>query len=727
MKQNSLKKLIQKEYIRSIIFPLLIIEVTLLVAYFWSNAYTNKATANALIRETKTHIEVISKHASTAINAEFKAISKITAFFQEKHENFFKSYNPLLVDTNNSNYSVLPNGIIINNTNDSPCSLFFSNIQKDSSKYRLEKAIATQELNSLYNATLKMNDNIAQLYFNSFDSMNRLCPPIPDQIKQYSDNVDMPLYNFYYLADKAHNPEKKVVWTDAYLDPVGQGWMISAIAPVYKDDFLEGVVGLDITIEQLINSIISIKLPYTSMAMLVDQNGNILGMNEGLETYLGIKELAKHDYSVPVKSTISKPKDFNLYTNQTNEFAKYLTALLKSDDTLASFNDEETSLIITHNLIPETKWRLVLILDKKSILENSNKLKDNIDFMGYVAVGLMTLFYAIFMIILIFRANKFANEILAPLNNLIRATKLLKEKLLFTPIEHSHITEINILLENFKSMSTELQELYSSMEQKIKDGVIANMETQKMMLYQSRLAQMGEMISMIAHQWRQPLGSISTVIASIRLKHNLKKFDLETAQGRAEQEAFLDFSIGKIENYIQFLTTTIDDFRNFFKPNQTKVETTLELLIEKTIKLIDKSLEAQRISIDIKISAANKFFTYESRVIQALINIFKNAQDAIAANKIEKGTIWLNAYEDSNFFIIEIEDNAGGIPKNIMPNIFDPYFSTKLEKNGTGLGLYMSKTIIVEHCNGSLEAINSENGAKFTIKIPKLESSSSNN
>lgn len=266
-------------------------------------------------------------------------------------------------------------------------------------------------------------------------------------------------------------------------------------------------------------------------------------------------------------------------------------------------------------------------------------------------------------------------------------------------------------------MSVELQGLYESMEKKIEDGVLENLETQKVMIYQTRLAQMGEMISMIAHQWRQPLGSISTVTASIKLKQSLKKFDLETENGRAEQVEFLNTAIGKIENYIQFLTTTIDDFRNFFKPDQKQEKTTLSYVIDGALKLIGKSLEVNRIILHVENKSHNTLFTYDKKIIQVLINILKNAQDAILERKVEEGTIWVRTREENGVFIIEVEDNAGGIPMDIMGKIFDPYFSTKSEKNGTGLGLYMSKTIIEEHCHGFLKAENCNMGTKFTIRI----------
>ncbi|WP_051906636.1 MULTISPECIES: ATP-binding protein [unclassified Sulfurospirillum] len=717
MAQNTLARLVKKEYLRSIIFPLLLIEMMLLVTYFWSNAYVNETTKTALIEESKVHIKELSKRSATIVNNEFKTLSSLTRLFQKEHEHFFATFNPLHVNTKDSTYAQTNSGVLFN-TQKTPesCSLFFSNAQKQSPN-RLAKAIATEKLDPFYTAILQSNANIAQVYFNSYDSMNRLCPFMPNALAQYAHDIAIPTYNFYYLADAAHNPDKNVVWTNAYLDPAGAGWMISAIAPVYKDDFLEGVVGIDVTIEHLIKTMLSLQLPYRSMSMLVDEHGNILAMSEALEAHLGIKELKTHTYDAPIEATITKPRDFNLFTNTTNTLAMALSRMIQENRAILELQHTQGDFIITQNTIAQTRWKFVLLLDKDSLLKNSTQLKAKTNVIGYLALGFMGLFYLIFLGILLARAKTFSNHILNPLQELIEATKTFKDKLTVTPIERSNIVEINTLLDNFTAMSQELQGLYDSMDKKIKEGVVEHMETQKMMLYQSRLAQMGEMISMIAHQWRQPLGSISAVTASIKLKQSLKKFDLKSEQGRADQEEFLEGAIGKIETYVHFLTTTIDDFKNFFRPEEQQEQSSLQRIIDRALGLIGKSLSVHQITLHVNNTSSNSLITYETQMMQVLINILKNAQDAILEKKLENGTIWINAYEDNTFFVIEIEDNAGGIPDAILPKIFDPYFSTKTERNGTGLGLYMSKTIVQEHCHGSLHVENQLHGAKFMIKI----------
>lgn len=263
----------------------------------------------------------------------------------------------------------------------------------------------------------------------------------------------------------------------------------------------------------------------------------------------------------------------------------------------------------------------------------------------------------------------------------------------------------------------ELVEINQTLERRIEEEVRKNREKDQHILQQSRLAQMGEMISMIAHQWRQPLGSISAVAASIKLKTTLNRFDYTTLEGQEASKEFLSEAMSKIESYVQFLTHTIDDFRNFFKPNKQKESVTLSQLVNRTLEIIGKALEINGITIKVETQATHEIFTYANEVTQVILNILKNAEDAIKERETINANILITISKEDKWQTISIEDNAGGIPEHVLPHIFEPYFSTKSEKNGSGLGLYMSKTIIEEHCGGYIVASNTTQGAKFTIKL----------
>lgn len=265
--------------------------------------------------------------------------------------------------------------------------------------------------------------------------------------------------------------------------------------------------------------------------------------------------------------------------------------------------------------------------------------------------------------------------------------------------------------------------LNTKLQEQVQFEVEKNRQKDKHILQQSRLAQMGEMISMIAHQWRQPLGSISTVAASIKVKLALRKFDLTTPEGREGMEKYLVESVNKIEQYVKFLTTTIDDFRNFFKPEKREESVALAMLIDRTYLVVGKALEVNGIALERDERSKRHLTLYSNETMQVILNLLKNAEDAIKERNPKIKKIWIRTYDRQDETILEVEDSAGGIDEKIMEKIFDPYFSTKEEKNGTGLGLYMCKTIIQDHMNGRLSVENSENGACFKLyfKANKLQ------
>ena len=233
------------------------------------------------------------------------------------------------------------------------------------------------------------------------------------------------------------------------------------------------------------------------------------------------------------------------------------------------------------------------------------------------------------------------------------------------------------------------------------------------MLQQSRLAQMGEMISMIAHQWRQPLGSIASTALNMKLKLELESFDLNTQEGREGLKHFFMDKLDNIEDYVENLTMTIDDFRNFYKPDKKVVMSSFKEVVHKALKIIRTSIEVDNIEIIEEYEDETQFAIYDSEMMQVALNILKNAQD----NFKEKNTSFPQIKITSKSNILIISDNGGGIPDQILDKIFDPYFSTKSEKNGTGLGLYMSKQIIEGHHKGKLNVKNKNDGVSFKITL----------
>ena len=277
------------------------------------------------------------------------------------------------------------------------------------------------------------------------------------------------------------------------------------------------------------------------------------------------------------------------------------------------------------------------------------------------------------------------------------------------PVIHAVFRDIN----KRKSLENEIENLNKNLEERVKEEIEKNKETTSQLIHQSRLAQMGEMLSMIAHQWRQPLTAIAATTNNLILK-NMISYPIKSEE--------LDKELNLITDYSQHLSSTINDFRNFFKADKEKIKTNIEDLVEKSLNIINTSIDSNDIEVIKKYQCGKELTTFSNEIQQVILNILKNAEDALVERKIENKKIFIETYCDNKYAILTINDNSGGISEEILDKIFDPYFSTKKNQEGTGLGLYMSKTIINEHCTGKLDVINNEHGAMFTIKL-KLDES----
>ena len=229
---------------------------------------------------------------------------------------------------------------------------------------------------------------------------------------------------------------------------------------------------------------------------------------------------------------------------------------------------------------------------------------------------------------------------------------------------------------------------------------------EEIMIAQSRHAAMGEMISMIAHQWRQPISIIAMDANNI-----LADIELDMLNEDELRESSKD-----IISQTQELSKTIDDFREFFKPNRQKEDIAVSSIIGDALGVIEKSLINNNIELEKEIDETIKVRTYSRELMQVVINIIKNAKEALDGLEYQK-KIQISIYKENNAAIIKICDNGHGINDTIIDKIFNPYFTSKGDKNGTGLGLYISKTIIEKHLHGTISVYNQSQGVCFEIKI----------
>lgn len=243
------------------------------------------------------------------------------------------------------------------------------------------------------------------------------------------------------------------------------------------------------------------------------------------------------------------------------------------------------------------------------------------------------------------------------------------------------------------------------------------LEKEEMMIAQSRHVAMGEMIGMIAHQWRQPITVIAMGANNMLADIALEDVQIENFKHESQQ----------ILKQTEYLSKTIDDFRTFFRPNKEKDEIKVIDIFLEAKQIMGKSLENHNVELVVSDHSNEIILTYSRELLQVVLNLLKNAKEALEASKTNDAYIHVDIKSLADSIVLTVCDNGGGIDEKILPRIFEPYFSTKDAKVGTGLGLYMSKIIIEKHLHGVISASNDDKGACFTIALPNFFNEGSEN
>ena len=288
-----------------------------------------------------------------------------------------------------------------------------------------------------------------------------------------------------------------------------------------------------------------------------------------------------------------------------------------------------------------------------------------------------------------------------------KAKKALQEQaaLLEEEIAERHLAEACLAVKQ-----QELEDVNHSLEDRIATTLKEIREKDQILIQQGRLAAMGEMISNISHQWRQPLNNVGLIIQN--LQDMCENGELTTD--------IMDREVRMAMDVIQFMSNTIDDFRYFFRPDKEKNEFIVNEVIAKTIKFMLPALRHYGITITVNEEPDVSILGYPNEYSQMLINIINNAKDELLERKVPDPRIMICVFHDDRLAVATVTDNAGGIDDGVLPKVFDPYFTTKEPGKGTGIGLYMSKVIVEKNMDGRLTARNVPDGVEFRIEMPSF-------
>ncbi len=289
----------------------------------------------------------------------------------------------------------------------------------------------------------------------------------------------------------------------------------------------------------------------------------------------------------------------------------------------------------------------------------------------------------------------FGNNLQKLLTNYKRKSKRLNKILQQNDKQQLQLLKVNIELDEYKN----------HLEEKVEQEIANRKEKEKMLLQQSKLAAMGEMMDAVAHQWKQPINIINMQV-------DMMGYDFE--DGMLNQE-YVDKFQEKVSSQVKHMTSTLNEFRSFFRPNKEETNFTVKPMIDAVLLLVKDEFIKHKIIINVNVINDFTLFGIENEFKHLVLNTINNSKDAFNDNDRKNRIITINLIEDEESKYIEICDNAGGIPTHVIADIFKANVTTKADGKGTGIGLYMSSQIAQKH-NGILSVENENDGAKFTFK-----------
>ncbi len=449
----SLFKWIWHSYLKTALIPLVLVELVFIAIYFFTSNWSQQEMVNLLKEEVQIELQEIARRESSVIQEQLKSIANTTAMYAEQTAKALQTPAAMSSD-DEKRLAYSPEGVYYTTKDkeEGGAAIFFSGIIPIGADER-EKVTKVLETQELMKDILHSQPLAASIYLNTYDSLNIIYPYF-DVISQYAPLMNIPTFNFYYEADDVHNPQREVKWTEAYLDPAGHGWMASAIAPVYTGDFLEGVVGIDVTVNTITNQILKLDIPWHGYGVLVGRDGMILALPESGEKDWGLSELTDHHYSEAITKNTFKPDQFNLYKRQ--ELTDVAKQIQTNKTGFVPVTLGGVPQVISWSTVPETGWKLLILVTEQNIYSKVNQMSAELFRIGTYMIAGLILFYCIFLFVLYRRSFTMSKSISQPLLAINHMVKKIGEGQYYQQEPSFHVKELQESASLLVNMGKEL-------------------------------------------------------------------------------------------------------------------------------------------------------------------------------------------------------------------------------------------------------------------------------
>ena len=696
-----LQRHVWRAFLRIALLPLLLVEVALIAVYLVANSAATGENLAAVRELADEELARIASQLADTIDAGLEGVARTTALYaRQTADALARPVAP--TPEQQAAYATSPAGVFHSARDTGGSALFYSNLTKIGPA-ELDKVHRTAQLDPLMRDILATHPLVVQIYLNTHDSMNRILPYF-DVLSQYAPDMNIPSFNFYYEADAAHDPARAPVWTDAYVDPAGKGWMVSCVAPVYRGDFLEGVVGLDVTTDKIVREILDLELPWRGYGVLLGKDGTVLALPAAGEKDWGLEELTSHSYTEAIQQDTFKPDQFNLFKRP--DLAALAGAVRKAPEGVAAV-DLGGQRVAAWATVAQTGWTLLLLAPEDSIYAQANDLGWRLVRLGALMVLGLVLFYAVFLALVARRARAVTAQITTPLleiDNLVRRIGAGEFAVEPPPLA---IAELAASADGVAAMGRRLGATTESLLAAQREAVAARDAAVRASQLKS------EFLATMSHELRTPLNIIIGMTELLREDPHH-----ESQRG----------PLGAVDTAARDLLRIIEDLLDLSRIEAGKVLLKSEPYspadtVESVATLMAPQARARGLHLAVALDPAlpAAIVGDEGRLRQILFNLVGNA-----LKFTHEGEVVVRAAARPSAsgprLRVEVEDTGIGIPEDARPRIFQLFTqvdgSYARRHGGTGLGLSVCRRL-VEFMGGAIGYDSTPGvGSRFWFELP---------
>ncbi len=662
--------------VRSALIPLLLVETLLVGVYLFSSGYIREANIELLHNQADEQLVNTARLEVNVINEQVQSITGLVEIYRQAVK---RALVLPLPDDSVGHYVRNAEGVLYSPVDDGRAASFYSAItpveRQDMGKvYRLEA------LDPMMLDMMRTHAMVNAIYFNSWDGYIRNYPWF-DTPAQYAPDYRAADYPFYYAADAVHNPERAVAWTDVYVDPAGLGWMTSAVAPVYRGDFLEGVVGVDITVATIVKQIQQLDIPWQGYAVLINRQGTIMALPPRGERDFGLEELTAFNYSEGISGENFKPERFNI--RRRSDTAALADRMLAEPDGQGILVLNGQTKRVAWREVDTAGWQLLTIVDEAAIYRSADELARHFRTIGYLLILGLVLFYLLFFAYTWRRSVWLSRAISAPLATLNRV-----------------LSEIGQERYDQPRLGFKLQELQQSADAVVKMGATLGLANRAK----------NRFLSSISHELRTPLTSI------------IGFAQLAQASGRLDEHerACVDEILSASEHLLRLINDVLDLAQ--VQADQVHVHPESLCLaepVDASLRMVAPQAAEKSVQLcPFRQGRELSVWADANRLNQVLLNLLSNA---IKYNQ-SGGQVWVECTEQEGRVRISVVDSGTGISPELQQELFLPFNRLGYETSnipGTGIGLNISKQL-VELMGGRIGCDSQPGqGSTFWVELPQ--------